>query len=173
MSNRPKYIAFSISGFEKPQFIIFDQWQAHDESLRHIDHMFPGRVEVKAISAGFVRFSGDQDTGKMNVEAFGESYTLGIGSKSGDSQFLKEHILNGLSCTFFRGRGRIAFLASSLSFKQLEDRFEFHDLYFQGRLHLTGEGQDLRIANLDAEFEAEIADREQKFLNCLIHSSSI
>jgi hypothetical protein len=169
MSNRPKYVTFTMTGRDR-QFIIFDQWNAHDATLRHIDHCLESGIEVKAISAGFVEFNEDKATGKLTVDTFGESYTLGIGSKEGDSELLQATIENGMECTFFGNERKVSFLASSLSFEDLECFFEYNKFYFQGTINLSGRGQELSIKSMQAFDENPLDQRETKFLNCLKHS---
>lgn len=171
MSNRPKYVKFSVSGIDEPQYILFDQWQDHDIAFRNVIHSFPGSVKVEAISAGFVTLNQDADTGLMALEAHGKSYTLDLGSENGDGTLLTRYIEEGLQCALFGNENWPSFLSSSLPLVQFIDTFFNEDILFLGKIRLSGVKQSITTEILEAEIDMSITNIDEKFWRCLIYNN--
>ena len=78
-----KYIIFdSPSGIEEP--VIFSELQAHSDMVRCVHSRFPG---LNVVAAGFCRFVVDKDY-HVVVSCWGKSVTLGVSSRSEDSELL-------------------------------------------------------------------------------------
>ena len=76
---KAKYIVIDVYGSRAELPVVFSELQKHADIANSFDHV------GKVISAGFVQISSDG-----YYQCYGDSYSLGIGSRDNDSKLLNK-----------------------------------------------------------------------------------